>query len=180
MSCYLGLSKRNDEYYTPAYAVKALLPYIKEKSTIWCPFDKQWSEFVRILTEHNHKVIFSHIDEGKDFFHYEPQESYDYIISNPPFSKKREILQRLNTLNKPYAMLLPINLLNDNYSNVLDSSLELIIFDRRMEFKGRNINGNHISFKTIYFCKNFLNLPHSIVFAPLNRNKEDEQIASLT
>lgn len=40
------LSKRNDEYYTPAYAVKALLPYIKEKSTIWCPFDKQWSEFV--------------------------------------------------------------------------------------------------------------------------------------
>lgn len=49
MSCYLGLSKRNDEYYTPAYAVKALLPYIKEKSTIWCPFDKQWSEFVRIL-----------------------------------------------------------------------------------------------------------------------------------
>ena len=68
MSCYLGLSKRNDEYYTPAYAVKALLPYIKEKSTIWCPFDKQWSEFVKILTEHNHKVIFSHIDEEKTFF----------------------------------------------------------------------------------------------------------------
>lgn len=53
-------------------------------------------------------MIHSHIDEGKDFFSYEPDEPYDYIISNPPFSCKDEVLKRLYELNHPYAMLLPL------------------------------------------------------------------------
>lgn len=53
------------------------------------------------------KIIYTHIDEDKNFFYYEP-DNYDIIISNPPFSQKDDILKRLYELNKPYAMLLPI------------------------------------------------------------------------
>ena len=42
---------------------------------------------------------------------YEPQEDYDYIISNPPFSKKDAILKKLYELNKPFAVLMPLNVL---------------------------------------------------------------------
>ena len=156
----VGLANKNDECYTPRYAIEPLLKYIKPNSTIWCPFDKGYSNFVKVLTEAEHKVIHSHIDDGQNFFSYEPNEEYDYIVSNPPFSRKREVLQRLRKLNKPYMILLPLNLLNDNYNDVLDDSLELLIFDKRIEFLSQGkVGGNakdRISFKSVYFCKGML------------------------
>jgi hypothetical protein len=43
--------KASDEVYTPSYAVKPVLKYIKENSVIWCPFDTEDSEYVRVLRE---------------------------------------------------------------------------------------------------------------------------------
>lgn len=33
--------KASDEVYTPEYAVKPILKYIKPNQVIWCPFDKK-------------------------------------------------------------------------------------------------------------------------------------------
>ena len=88
----IWLNKNNwnakDEYYTPSILVEPILKYLKPNSTIWCPFDTKESEFVILFKEAGHKVIYSHIWLGQDFFEYEPDEHYDYIISNPPFTKK--------------------------------------------------------------------------------------------
>ena len=101
--------KQSDEVFTPAYAVKPIIKYLPPATaTIWCPFDMEDSEYVVQLRESGFKVIASHIDNGQNFFYYEPEEDYDYIISNPPFSIKDDVLKRLYELNKPYAMLLPI------------------------------------------------------------------------
>ena len=95
-----------DENYTPFYAVEPLIKYLSSTPiTIWCPFDKEWSAYVVRLKEAGHKVIHSHIDNGQDFFTYHPSEPYDMIISNPPFSKKDKILERVYTLDKPFALL---------------------------------------------------------------------------
>ena len=99
--------KESDEIYTPAYVVKPILRYIHKDNIVWCPFDTEDSEYVKLLQENGNKVLFSHIEEGKNFFFYEPEE-YDCIVSNPPFSLKDEVLKRLYELDKPYAMLLPI------------------------------------------------------------------------
>ena len=104
--------KASDEYYTPREAVKPIIKYIdrgnKPQYTVWCPFDTRESEYVKCIEEAGHKVIFSHIDNGQNFFEYEPSEHYDYIISNPPFSIKDDILKRLKELGKPFAILLPL------------------------------------------------------------------------
>jgi len=76
---------KNDEFYTPEYAIIPLLKYLK-KNTVWCPFDTVKSNFVKIFKENGFKVFHSHIKEGNDFFKYKPKFDYDYIISNPPFS----------------------------------------------------------------------------------------------
>ena len=75
----------NDEFYTPVYAIEPLLKYLKPKSVIWCPFDTDESNFVKVLQFNGHTVIPTHIGMGLDFFDVlnEPSE-YDYIISNPP------------------------------------------------------------------------------------------------
>jgi hypothetical protein len=156
--------KIKDEYYTPILQVEPLLKYIPINSIIWCPFDKENSEYVKILSKY-HKVIYSHIDDGKDFFDYEPLVKYDFIISNPPYSKKIKILERLYKLNKPFAMLMGLPILN--YQEVgnffLDKSLQLLIFDKKVSF-----DGNTSAFNTSYFCHKFL--PKDIIFHHLEHN----------
>ena len=43
-------SSQNDEFYTPEYAIKPILKYIKMPCTIWCPFEREESYFVKVLS----------------------------------------------------------------------------------------------------------------------------------
>lgn len=47
---YIQKLSDNDEWYTPEKAVHVIAPFIPEHvKTIWCPFDKEISQFVRIF-----------------------------------------------------------------------------------------------------------------------------------
>ena len=106
-------SGSNDECYTPKYAVLPILKYIPNESVVWCPFDTEESEFVKEISKAN-KVIFSHINNGQDFYNYEPKEKWDIIISNPPFTNKRKIFERALSFNKPFALIMSNTWLNDS------------------------------------------------------------------
>lgn len=164
--------KESDKVLTPAYAVKPILKYIDRgllpQYTVWCPFDKEDSEYVKLIKEEGHKVIYSHIDEGKNFFTYEPDEFYDFIISNPPFSIKDDILKRLYELNKPFAMLLPLPSLQGQKRFDYIKDCQALIFDKRINFfKNKDTKEilKGISFASIYVCKNFL--PRDLIFEKL-------------
>ncbi|MDX9696460.1 MAG: tRNA (adenine-N(6)-)-methyltransferase [Bacteroidales bacterium] len=156
---------KRDEYYTPALMVYPIIEFIKPGATIWCPFDTKDSEFVRVFTESGFKVIYSHLWLGQDFFEYEPEEHYDYIISNPPFTKKMDVFRRLYDLNKPFAMVLGLPILNYQVIGefFLDKNLELLIFDKKVSF-----DGNTSSFNCSYFCNGIL--PRGIIFYHLPHN----------
>lgn len=166
--------KESDEVYTPEYAVKPILEYInkgnKKSYTIWCPFDKEDSNFVKLIREEGHKVICSHIDDGKNFFYYEPEEPYDYIISNPPFSIKDDIIKRLYELDKPYAVLMPLNVLQGQKRFKYLKDIEILVFDKRINYL-KDINGKKeiqkgVSFASIYLCRKFL--PKDLIIKELN------------
>ena len=150
-------SIEDDENYTFDYGVKILLPYIQhlKNKIIWCPFDKKWSSFCRILSEDGFKVVYSHIDDGCDFFKGEPPK-WDIIISNPPYKNKRKFIERCLDLGKPFALLLPITVLNDAIMNDVaekyNKNFQLLMPRQRMEFYNfdREIN-NRPSFKAVYF-----------------------------
>jgi hypothetical protein len=40
---------RSDEWYTPADRVKTIERYLPKSITIWCPFDTEQSNFVKVL-----------------------------------------------------------------------------------------------------------------------------------
>lgn len=164
-----SMNNKNDERYTPPILVNPILKYLKPRSTIWCPFDTEKSEFVILLQEAGHRVIYSHIDLCQDFFEYEPNEKYDYIISNPPFSQKLKVLDRLYKLNKPFAMLLNLECLNYQIIGefFLDKPLQLLIVDKKVSF-----DGNTASFNTSYFCKDIL--PKDLIFEHLENNNTGE------
>ena len=166
--------KASDEVYTPAYAVKPILKYINKEDntsqyTVWCPFDTKESEFVKLIKEKGYNVIHSHIDEEKNFFYWEPEEHYDVIISNPPFSVKDDVLKRLYELNKPYAMLLPIPSLQGQKRFRYMKNCQALIFDKRINYfkdmKTKEIQKG-VSFGSFYLCKDFL--PNDLIFEELD------------
>lgn len=148
-----------DEQYTPRYGVEVLLPHIQhlKDKKIWLPFDKEDSEFFKVLSGNGFNVIFSHIESGLDFLNYEP-ESWDIIISNPPYKNKRLYWERAMSFNKPFALLLPLNILSDSIINSTMSGVnrefQLLIPSRRMRFfnnKTKEI-GKQPTFKAAYFA----------------------------
>ena len=168
--------KASDEVYTPAYAVKPLLKYLdcycnKSNYTIWCPFDTEDSEYVKIFRQEGYNVIATHIDNGQNFFYYEPDESYDFIISNPPFSIKDDVIKRLYELNKPYAILLPIPSLQGQKRFPYMKDCEALIFDKRINYymtaEKKEVQKG-VSFGSFYLCRNFL--PRDLIFEELEIN----------
>jgi hypothetical protein len=150
-----------DEQYTPRYGVEVLLPHIQhhKDKIIWCPFDKDDSQFVQVLKENGFNVIYSHIETGQDFLNYEPDE-WDILISNPPYKNKRVYWERALDFKKPFALLLPLNILSDSIINTTmrerESDFQLLIPSRRMRFYNafNGKTGNQPTFKASYFGVN--------------------------
>lgn len=157
----------NDECMTPDYGVVPILKYIPQDAIIWCPFDKEDSEFVKQIREMGNKVIATHIDNGQDFYTYEPTEHWDCIISNPPFTNKRHIFERALSFNKPFALIMSNTWINDSAPKQLfkNKDLQLLMFDKRMKFKNNGEIQNKITFSSSYYCWNFL--PKQIIMEEL-------------
>jgi hypothetical protein len=163
-------SVKNDEYYTPAYAVAPLLPYLKTFKTIWCPFDMAESNFVDVLKENGHDVIYTHISTGDDFF--KVTVDCDAIVSNPPYSLKTEVLERLFAMDTPFAMLLGLTGLFDSrrrFSMFSRNRFEVMMFDARVDYYKTQLGGKSASpYPSGYICHDIL--PRPIVFARLKKN----------
>lgn len=157
----------NDECYTPVYGVLPIVKYLPKDAIIWCPFDTTDSAFVRVL-QRTHKVIASHISNGQDFFEIEP-DTWDIIVSNPPFTNKRKFFERALSFNKPFALIMTNTWLNDAAPKQLfkDKDLELLMFDKRMKFiKPDGTTDNKITFSSSYYCYKLL--PKQLIMEELN------------
>jgi len=163
----------SNENYTPYYAVEPILKYIDKKLKVWCPFDEEWSAYYNSFKEAGFNVMRSCIQEGQDFFTYEPDD-YDIIISNPPFNIKDYILSRLDKLGKPFAVLLPLNSLqgDDRYKWCFKNGIQLLSFDSRIGFHSLDkINSpkpkEGSPFASAYFCRNVL--PKDLIIEHLKK-----------
>lgn len=147
----------NDECYTPRYVVEAILPFIPKDKVIWCPFDRDDSNFTIVLKENGYNVINSHIDYGQDYYDYEPPH-WDIMVSNPPFTAKRKIFERALSFGKPFMLLMSNTWLNDSAPKVLfkDKDLQLLMFRNRIKFLNNGIVSNKITFSSSFYCQDIL------------------------
>lgn len=152
-----------DDYMTPKYAWENIKDYIPKK-VLWEPFygNGQSGKFLQELG-------FDVIHEQIDFFEHNKGE---VIVSNPPFSKAKEILSRLKELGKPFILILPSSKINTQYVRNLfkdeDDKLQIIIPRKRIQFlkteNGKVIDQkNACNFDCFYYCWK-INLPRDIVW----------------
>lgn len=168
----------NDEFYTPVYAIKPLVKYLKPGSKILCPFDGELSNFVIYLRECGFEVEFKHIFNGEDFFNLtkEDVEDFDYIISNPPYSLKYEVFNHLFNLNKPFAMLVGIVGLFESkkrYEMFKNNDFEIMYLNKRVSyFKDYSDQSPSLNppFSSSYICQGVLN--DRIVFEEIDKSSK--------
>lgn len=141
--------QKNDEYYTPEYAIKPLLKYLPKNITIWECTDYGESNITSILRGGGYNVI-STKKEDFDFLVDKPDFDFDMIITNPPYSLKDEFLKKCYEYGKPFCLLLPITALEGSNRGKMfrKYGIEVIVFDKRVEF----LKGKGNWFNTSWFC----------------------------
>ena len=114
---------------------------------------------IKTLKEEGYNVVRSSLKDGQDFFTYEP-DKWDIIVSNPPFSNKDKVLERLYSFEKPFAILLPLNSLQGKTRfKFFKQGIQLLSFDSRISFHKPDSMDSVIKgspFATAYFCKDLL------------------------
>lgn len=102
-----------------------------------------------------------------DFFNRESAispDKYDCIISNIPFSMKKEVLERLRELDKPFMIIMPASTMFTQYlREIFESDLQVIVPSTRMHFEKDGVILKRTSFDCSYFCYK-MNLPKDIIW----------------
>ena len=152
---------KHDDYMTPKYAWENITQYIPKDKVIWESFmgDGKSGEYLREL---GCKEV---IHDNDDFFE---NNKGDIIISNPPFSKSKDIMNRLKELQKPFIIIMPCSKLTTSYfrENFKDSEnpIQIIIPRKRIQFiKNGNELQNKCNFDCFYYCYK-MDLPRDIVW----------------
>lgn len=171
-----------DKFYTPPYAFDLLLPFIKDFkfNTVWESACGDGT-LSRTIKSKGFSVIETDLECGVDYFEYESID-YNIQITNPPFSKKYEWLKRAYELSKPFALLMPSDVLFSKAAQELFDKYgyTMLLPNRRIDFKTPNLNWGEGSsqFSSSWFLGNFDN-PKGLVFVELNKPSKIELLESV-
>jgi hypothetical protein len=140
--------KDNDNYITDKNGWEIIKEFIPNNKIIWAPFycDGKQKEYFE-------EMGFNIIHEDRDFFTYTPE--YDILIDNPPFSKMKEICNKLKELDKPFILIAFSKVLLMKWFQVLfKEQLQIIIPFTRITFSHitNSKKGYTPPFGTYYFC----------------------------
>lgn len=161
---------KNDELYTPDYAIEPLIKYLIDYSqkigknlTIWECTDYGESNITSILEYYDFKVISTHISNF-NFLTDKPTFDFDMIITNPPYSLKDEFLKKCYEYEKPFCLLLPLTTLEGVTRHRLFKKygIDLLIFDKRINYMTTK---KSCWFNTSWFCWKVL--PKQLIFERL-------------
>ncbi len=176
---------KGDKYFTPRHAWTDIQQYIPKDKVIWEPFnnsnDINSLKSAQYLKDMGLDVIvkpYNDVTGDNDFF---TSDYGDIVVSNPPFSIKRKIMDRLYDLDKPFILICPIGTVNAQYFKKFTAHTQIIVPSKRLNFLNGNdsVVGNNFGpqnpkqvgakrktnccFDTFYICYK-MDLPRDLIF----------------
>tara|TARA_R110002126_G_scaffold4681_1_gene24537 strand:- start:32 stop:529 length:498 start_codon:yes stop_codon:yes gene_type:complete len=153
---------KHDDYMTPKYAWENIAHLIPKDKIIWEAFYGN-GKSGQYLKELGFQVIHKPID----FFE---NDLGDIIISNPPFSQSKEVLNRMYEIDKPFILIFPASKICTSYFRKWNTKgIQIIIPRKRIHFEkhidGEKVEGlkNACNFDCFYYCYK-MNLQDDIMF----------------
>ena len=158
-------SNQSDCFMTPKSAWQAISHLIPKDKQIWEPFYGS-GESGKFLEELGFEVVHN----NNDFFE---NDEGEIIVTNPPFSKSKEVINRLKKLGKPFILLMPCakvitSYFRENFKDT-ENHLQIIIPRKRIHFMkhtdGKPVEGWKLqtAFDCFYYAWK-MNLPRDILW----------------
>ena len=150
----------HDDYMTPKYAWQNIKDYIPQDKLLYEAFygDGKSGDYLK-------EMGFNVIHDEIDFFDDNERPEYDILVSNPPFSKSKEIMDKLYEIDKPFILIFPSSKINTQYFRKWkDKGIQIIIPRKRIQFiKNGNELNNKCNFDCFYYCYK-MNLDKDIIW----------------
>tara|TARA_R110000744_G_scaffold25388_1_gene63017 strand:- start:681 stop:1178 length:498 start_codon:yes stop_codon:yes gene_type:complete len=151
-----------DDYMTPKYAWENIKEYIPTDKVIWEAFYGDGNSG-NYLTEMGFNVIHKEVD----FF---TNDLGEIVVSNPPFSQAKNVMNRMLELDKPFILIMPSSKINTSYFRAWrNKNIQIIIPRKRIHFI-KLVDGkvplnykSSCNFDCFYYCYK-MNLPKDIVW----------------
>tara|TARA_R110001583_G_C5536811_1_gene399063 strand:+ start:155 stop:652 length:498 start_codon:yes stop_codon:yes gene_type:complete len=151
-----------DDYMTPKYAWENIKEYIPTDKVIWEAFYGDGNSG-NYLTEMGFNVIHKEVD----FF---TNDLGEIVVSNPPFSQAKNVMNRMLELDKPFILIMPSSKINTSYFRAWrNKNIQIIIPIKRIHFI-KLVDGkvplnykSSCNFDCFYYCYK-MNLPKDIVW----------------
>jgi hypothetical protein len=146
-----------DLFQTPAYAVNLLLPFIpKNIETIWEPACGDF-KISKVLEKAGYEVIKEDLKYGQNFlfdekYIFSPETTM--IITNPPFSLKKEFFEKCLYYKIVWALLIPTDYCKWVINGIWHNGVEKIVPDNRISY----ITPNTIKRINIRHSENYENI----------------------
>jgi hypothetical protein len=149
MTCQGRIEFTHDDHWnTPSEVWQSIAPFIPKNKVIWEAFllNNTTSQSVDCLRQ----IGFTVIGDSMDFF---KNDCGEVIVSNPPYSIKKKIFERLAVLGKPFMLVVPVSILTKQYLNCFDKAeLQLIIPKKRIHFVKGMDETKRCWFDTVILC----------------------------
>jgi len=179
------VASNRDTFQTPNYAIDLLIPFIpKEVEVIWECAVGGWKIGDRII-ENGYDIIgtdIRKIHDRTEVYNFISGDSYSLpsdtmIITNPPFSIKRQFYEKCLEYNIPFALLIPAD-----YSGwiieAIQNGAEKIIPTRRIDYitpTGLQGKKSASAFHSMWLTRG-LNLGKSETFVELTNEEKRSNI----
>jgi hypothetical protein len=152
-----------NEMFTPPVALQYIIPFL-DKSLIYWESCYGMGHIAKELTANGFKVV-----GNKDIncLINEPEESWDFLITNPPFSGNKKFIKRAIELGKPFALLIRLEHIGgvEALNLLKDLDFQIIIPEKRINYitpkmmAGKKVGGS--PFHSIWLTYK-VNLPKQI------------------
>lgn len=164
-----------DQCQSPPYALLPILNYLPKEWIVWEPAAGEGLMAAGLRRLCGNQVVQTDITRGVDFFETNITKlGVDCIITNPPFSTKYDWLERCYELNKPFALLMPVDVIAAAQAQHLFQrrGIQIVLMDKRVNFKMPNKGwAGSADFSVEWFCWGFPFLEQPITYAHIPQIK---------
>lgn len=165
-----------DRFQTPDYALDPLLPYLSTFHTVW---ESACGDglLVNHLQNAGFDVIATDLAIGINYFATD-RSDYDIEITNVPFSRKYQWLRRACERDKPFALLMPSDVLFAGkmcQPLIKQYNLEFLVPNKRINFKTPNKGWDSSAQMHTSWVTRGLNIGQLITFVEIEVKSQCEQ-----
>lgn len=151
---------KDDQWDTPPHVWQDVAEYIPKDKVVWEAFYSPTSTSPDTLRQLGCKEV---ISKDCDFL---SSNHGEVVITNPPFSIKSLVLNRLYELDKPFMMVMPSFTLHHLVCHSLmrkHGHTQIIIPSKRIHYMKDGDVKKRTSFDSIYICYK-MGLPEDLIF----------------